>query len=436
MLNNESMKTKLEWYAKFLLIFLVIFIPSRNVLELCLGTYIKIVPDVLILFLFFAFCIYKKGKIQLKSYDLIFALFFIVAFINTIVFQKIGLYIYIFEVRSVIVYYILFFVIRNLEFNKKYILLLTKIFRYITYVLFVMGVIEKISNKTLLFPESVADSIIYADNFARVYSLFFNPNTYGAFLVLSFFIVLYYEKEPKKIFIYEIVVFTSLLLSMSRSSILIFAIGLVVYGVCVKGKGLLNKRLFIHALIVVLASGILYGICEKTTEWIWTRGENNPGHTTNVYDRFEDLKGEEIVSKSNTDGRIYYIKTGLKIFREYPVLGTGFGTYGSAASMNWEPPLYEKYELKYGFYSDNEYIKDLVETGILGLILLGMFCVTLMYDYRHKTFAMFLCIIVLWFGLFYNVLEVQIVAFLLWGVLGIQAKDKDVITSLAERKCK
>lgn len=428
MCSREKFELGITWYVKILIVFLMFFIPSRNILELWAGTYIKVVPDLLILLLLLLYIVYEKGRINIKLYDVLIALFLLIAFINTVIIQKISMYIFIFEVRSIMVYYILFFVIRNFNFSCQYLSILTRCIRYITYILFLLGIIEKVSCKTVAFPASVAKSIIYADNFARVHSMFFNPNTYGAFLVLSFFFVIYYEKNGKKLLLYEIVMVTSLLLSMSRSSILILLIGLIAYCLILK-KYLLAKikKIIVQILIVCLCSMTIYSICEVASahfrDIIANEGnaivyDKTQGHTT-LYDRMEELRSQEIVDNSNVDGRLFFVKTGLKVFRDYPVLGTGFGTYGSAASMNWSPPIYEKYQLTYGFYSDNEYIKDLVETGIVGVIILILFCGSIIYSYRTKWFCVFYCIIIGWFGLFYNVLEVQIAAFLLWILLGM-----------------
>lgn len=422
----EHTRVSLDKYVKYLIIFLLVFIPSRNVLELWIGTPVKIIPDLMILILAMAFAIYKKGRIQVQKYDIFMLLFLCIAFINTVLIQKISLFIYVYEVRSIMVYYVLFMVVRNFEYEEKFILLLTRILRYITYVLFVLGLVEKFSDKMLLFPSSVAEGIMYADNYVRVYSMFFNPNTYGAFLVLAFFVVLYYEKGQQNI-MYKIITVASLLLSMSRSSILIFVIGILIYGWLFERNQIFTKKMIMQVVLIAVAGLAVYMACEKVTDLIHMWSDEGDGDRTSVFDRFNDLNGDKIVENSNTDGRLYYLKTGLQVFREAPVLGTGFGTYGSAASMNWEPPLYEKYNLKYGFYSDNEYIKDLVETGIVGVICLGLFCIDLLYHNKKNYFAVFMCTIVAWFGLFYNVLEVQIVAFLFWSVLGIcRAENRQI----------
>lgn len=466
-ITKDILKIKYEFFMKGLLLLLLVFIPFRNVLETLAGTYIKLIPDISVLLLTLFFLVLYKEKITIKIYDICISLFLIIACINTVFIQQIDITIYIFEVRSIIVYYLLFFVIRNFKFSLEYKLFICKLIRYITYALFVLGIIEKLSRKTLLFPKDIAESIIYEDNFARVYSMFFNPNTYGAFLVLSFFIVIYFDKRA--LLLYKVVVIVSLLLSMSRSSILLLIFFLFIYLIAIERKRILEnkKKVCGQTLLILLMSLLFYGMCEYATNKIWTMRQDkndeyvadqnvgrelnneyeeetgiksnlneksaaqenqntkNSLETTTVYDRIGELKTDEIIKESRTDGRLFFLKKGFQIFKEYPILGTGFGTYGSAASMNWEPPIYEKYELPYGFYADNEYIKDLVETGLIGVMLFGTFLLSILYDYKSKGFVVVFCIAIFWFGLFYNVFEVQIVAYLLWLLLGMENRENE-----------
>ena len=146
---------------------------------------------------------------------------------------------------------------------------------------------------------------------------------------------------------------------------------------------------------------------------------------TTMFDRLKEMNSEEIVEQSNLVGRIFIVKTGIQIWKDNAILGTGFGTYGSGASMAWIPEIYEQYGIPAGCYSDNEYIKDIVETGSVGFLLLCLFLVSILYEQRKKTLNILICIMVGWFGLFYNVFEVQIVAFLLWGYLGVLNQNKE-----------
>ena len=423
---SERIDKKLHICIKGLIIFLLIFIPFRNVLELLFGMYVKMIPDIAIAFLILVFLINRKGKILIQIQDIIIMVFWIIAFINTVIVKKFDIMVFIFEVKSVMLYYMFYFVVRNYDFTEKYKYNITKILRYITYVLFAFAVIEKIFQKEILFPKTIAESIIYADNYARVYSLFFNPNTYGAFLVISFFVVCYFSEERKSLFIYKIIAITSILFSMSRSSILIFILGIGAYLLVFSRKNKTFLKDIVQTIFVVIISISLNSICESIILYFNEQNikeesivEPTVEDNVTLNDRMQELSSDEIIEASNADGRLFVLKNGIEIFKDYPILGTGIGTYGSAASMNWNPPLYEKYNLPYGFYADNEYIKDLVESGIVGCLIFGIFLGVILWKNKKEYFNLLLCIIVGWYGLFFNVFEVQIISYLLWVILGV-----------------
>ena len=412
-------------YSKCLVLFLMCFIPFRNELELLLGTYIKVLPDMMILILLMGYVISQRGRVKIQLSDIIFCLFFLVALINTIFIKKISISIYIMEVRSLAVYYILYVVIRNYKFEQNYILKICKCIRGLTYLLFV---IEMLSSKMLLFPKSVAESIIYADNFSRMYGMFCNPNTYGAFLVLTFFFVIYHAKG-EKLWVYKCIALASLFMTMSRSSLLIFIFVGILYILIFRKELLENKKALILQIIIVgLISIGIYMLSvvgrESMVKYI-NAGTTAEEAETTMFDRLKEMNSEEIVEQSNLVGRIFIVKTGIQIWKDNAILGTGFGTYGSGASMAWIPEIYEQYGIPAGCYSDNEYIKDIVETGSVGFLLLCLFLVSILYEQRKKPLNILICIMVGWFGLFYNVFEVQIVAFLLWGYLGVLNQNKE-----------
>ena len=412
-------------YSKCLVLFLMCFIPFRNELELLLGTYIKVLPDMMILILLMGYVISQRGRVKIQLSDIIFCLFFLVALINTIFIKSIS--IYIMEVRSLAVYYILYVVIRNYKFEQNYILKICKCIRGLTYLLFVLGMIEMLSSKMLLFPKSVAESIIYADNFSRMYGMFCNPNTYGAFLVLTFFFVIYHAKG-EKLWVYKCIALASLFMTMSRSSLLIFIFVGILYILIFRKELLENKKALILQIIIVgLISIGIYMLSvvgrESMVKYI-NAGTTAEEAETTMFDRLKEMNSEEIVEQSNLVGRIFIVKTGIQIWKDNAILGTGFGTYGSGASMAWIPEIYEQYGIPAGCYSDNEYIKDIVETGSVGFLLLCLFLVSILYEQRKKPLNILICIMVGWFGLFYNVFEVQIVAFLLWGYLGVLNQNK------------
>ena len=111
------------------------------------------------------------------------------------------------------------------------------------------------------------------------------------------------------------------------------------------------------------------------------------------------------------------MKKAAEIVADHPLTGAGIGTFGSAASLTWTPPTLEQYELRESFYADNQYACVLAETGAVGMILFLLFLFGTLWHYRKSLLQVLVCCIIGWFGLFYNILEVQIGAFLLWSIL-------------------
>lgn len=139
-----------------------------------------------------------------------------------------------------------------------------------------------------------------------------------------------------------------------------------------------------------------------------------PGFT--LIDRIKETTSGTTAANSKVNGRIYIIKKGLVIFKDYPIIGTGFGTFGSAASRMVTPDIYSKYDLNTSFYSDNEYIKVVVETGIVGTIIYGLFILSLLYELlkTKSCYKLFMFVVFLFIGMFYNVFEMQVLCFVLY----------------------
>lgn len=429
----------------FVVLFLCVFIPVRSVLELYTHSLIKIIPDLLVIALFIWYAVVIRFRFRFYVHDWLFLGFLLVAFVSSIFINKSGLMPFIFQVRSIGIYYILYFVLRNLDFGKKEFVIVVSALQIISLVLLAFSVVEKICSKTVLFPQAIADGIIYASNFTRAYSLFFNPNTYAVFTVFVIFMsivcrVIFSVKTSPIIYG---CLFWALLLSMSRSGLIIAFIGLIAIGIFMLIK--YKKKLPFKALGIslVIAGVIGYG-GYTATRWgayqyhshiLQNSDKDNDTITGSigmgVGDRLDDTMTSDEIINSNRNGRLFSLSKGLEIFREYPVLGTGFGTYGSAASMNFKPALTDKYDLPFPFYSDMQYITILVETGLVGALLFVGFLILILYKYRKDYIKIFFCILFGWFGLFYNIFEVQIAAILFWLLLSITdlTLQKEICTS-------
>ena len=121
--------------------------------------------------------------------------------------------------------------------------------------------------------------------------------------------------------------------------------------------------------------------------------------------------------------RLYSIEMAFKIATEYPIFGSGFGTYGSSAALTWDPPTYTKYRLPTYFYADNQYATVIAETGFVGIAIFLVFLAVVLIQQRKDLFKFICCVIIGWFGIFYNVLEIQIGAFLLWTMLAMDTEE-------------
>jgi len=425
----------LKTAAYFLVLGLCVFIPIRSVLAEYGNSLVKVIPDLAILALAGCYTLSIRFRFKFLLHDFIFLAFLGLAFVSTLL-NGSGIMPFIFQVRSIGLYYILYFVIRNLGLGKKELTGIVRVVQLMAVVLFVFALIEKITSKMVLFPYSWAESIIYASNYTRAYSLLNNPNTYALFLdlviLLSIFAFLLCRiKTP--FWLYGILG-GSLLLTMSRSGLIILGVMLVFLALLAfwkQRKALPWRELAIRLALIAAISGAIYGVGKGGALIYYNAAiQDTPSSAVKdvitsalgigAMDRFDGALSEEEFHKSSQDGRMYAITMGLKVFRDYPILGTGLGTYGSSASMNYRPALVDLYELPFPFYSDNQLITILVETGAVGALLFGIFLIAILICYRRSLLKLLLCVFFGWFMLFYNIFEVQIGAMLFWTFLSLE----------------
>ena len=443
------------------IIFLVCFIPFREYISYYTISYIKFLPDIIIFVTFVFLLLFKKIKIRFSASDIIILLFALVTFITNICLNQRGILPFLLELRSLFLYYVLYYILRNtkIEINWN---LFSKVLSLVIFIVSIFSIVEKIFNKDFLFPNAWASSIVYKDNFARVYSVFNNPNTYATFIVLSFFLLNYleYYKDIKCYKFIYILLLINLWLSASRSAMIIFAVYIFVYLILIiKNK---YKDKLLNLLVIALISSIcIFGISKMSNNYYFAtvvdkkpagvidviidangHRHNNPlNPNSNKYnsDIIDDIAKREsgglinrilslfkgnIYDLSTKDGRIYKIMVGIKVFKDYPVIGSGFGTFGDSASLMINPiDFYEKYDLEDKFYSDNQYLTIIVECGILGTVLMAAFVISLIIKYRKNILKLTVVFCVMILCLFYNTLEVQIAMFMFYLFLCLPEKE-------------
>lgn len=427
--------------GKYLLLLLAIFIPFRELIALYAGSFIKFLPDVLVWGELLLVLINNKFKLNLKLYDYFFIGFIIIGFfsclLNSVSFLSFAL-----QARSIGTMYALFYVIRNINIEKNDYKTIVNVLMSVNIVIIIFAILEFFTDKTLFFPKIWAENINFVSNFERTYSLMDNPNTFGIFTFMVMFLVYFANKDSfsKKYFGYYILSFLGIILSASRSTLLVVCLFILflIYE-SIKKRSCYNLLWFV--ILIVLSFGIVYSF-EKiklkmeimnSTEIpnkkpngnssdCVSDGEINdnivkpitPGFT--LLDRIKETTSGTTAANSKVNGRLYIIKKGLVIFKDYPMIGTGFGTFGSAASKMITPDIYSKYNLSSNFYSDNEYIKVVVETGIIGTIIFGLFILSLFYEFfkTKSYYKLFIFIVFLFIGMFYNVFEMQVMCYVLY----------------------
>ena len=422
--------TKINKLTFYITVFLCFFIPFREFISLYTTSFIKFLPD-LIIWGFTAFVIIKnKFKLNFKLYDWFFIGFIIAGLIATLI-NGTSLLAFALQVRSIGTMYVFFYLLRNTEFNEKQIDFIKNTLMIVLSAIILLALLEYFTDK-FLFPEAWRLSIKYSSNYARVYSLMNNPNSFAFFSYIVMLLVYFFNKNQNRLihYIFYTFVFLGILLSASRSTFIAIAfLFLLLIFETLKGKDfkpllkmgvslalaviLMFAATPLKSLILDVTGGFGVSFSESDTDKNETQNKNNIA----FLDRFNELSGNSILQNSSSDGRIFVILKGIEIFMDHPVFGTGFGTYGSAGSQMVTPALYEEYGLYENLYSDNEYIKVFVETGLLGTLIYIAFILLLFKNCIKNRYKLISILAFLFIGMFYNVFEMQSICFILYFIL-------------------
>ncbi len=457
-MENRTNKKIVFW----LVAVVACLLPFREILSYWLSDGIKFIPDLFIWFAATFIVVRNRFKMKFDLFDYAFLVLVAVGALSSFLGGQ-SLLAFALQTRSIGTMYVMFYLLRRVKLEEKDYEKLANILMIVSAVLIIGSFFEFFSDKLLFYPKPWADSILYPINFSRTYSLMKNPNTFGAY---SFFVMFFVHSVTKKEEIWHKIyyglVFLSVLLTASRSSFILIGLFLCFFAVqCVR------RKKYVSILSMVLVFAISFGMLfafNGTKSAIQTaiyqqEGEKSPSQNmsntqdpsssdeqqiqqkpskpTGSFDgtqnqqssfvrRIRELFSSKILQESSVDGRLFSILTGMIVWLDHPVLGTGFGTYGSAGSRMVPPTeLYKQYGLFDGFYSDNEYITVLAETGLIGALVLLTCFVLLAHFYRKEPKKLFLLFCILLAGLFYNILELQVVCFVAYLFLSIPTEQKE-----------
>ncbi|MEO2077646.1 MAG: O-antigen ligase family protein [Bacillus sp. (in: firmicutes)] len=428
------------WKKETGILFLLIFIPLRPFL-IAVNPGYKVIGDAIIgLLLIRTFWDYRKDLKKLftfQSFELAFFAFAVIGVLSALL-TDVSLKAIIVQLRAYFLFYLVYYIVKRMDFTAEMIRKMAYTTFFLALIMSIQGIVEKISNKTALMPQEWQEWWLSPTNRIRVYGLLKGPNELSLYLLIALIISLYLLKQmhgKMRWFLYVGITLmgTTILLTYSRGTLLTLIAFLVIYI-------LINRiwRPFVKLGIVAIVSiGLFFGVNQVADQYYnhYLTGEDQEGYGADKDSgskRFKNTFSEETIGQSSSSGRLYYVKKAVEVFKDHPIIGTGFGTFGGAATLAYSSPIYEDYGIETNFYSDNQYILVLAETGILGtlaLILVSYFLLVATWKNRKKYFGpllsyLFVALIV--GGAVYNILENDTFMMFYFIMLGIAFQRRNI----------
>ena len=137
----QQLPEKLRKAGFLLVLFLCLFIPFRTPLADLTVSAVKAIPDALILCLAGWYAVTVKFRFRFTLHDVLFLAFLAVGLISTAVVNgnSVGLFVY--QTRSIGIYYILYFIIRNFGFGQRELIRMTRTLQFVSVPLFLLAMV-------------------------------------------------------------------------------------------------------------------------------------------------------------------------------------------------------------------------------------------------------------------------------------------------------
>lgn len=343
----------------------------------------------------------------------------------------------IFQVRAFILFYLVYYVVKRLNITKEDVQQAFWAMFWTTVVILIHALVEKFSIRSLLLPQAWMEMALSAKNRVRIYGLVGNPNELAIFTGFSFMFFYYFKRfyQLAPNYLINIVLYLNVavfILTYSRGTWIGFGISAIVYIILTKNKkfGLdLFKYFAIAGLFFVLPINLITNYIESTsygTGKIQEIQQFDIEGKSGFIDRIGTTFSPDTLEGSQETGRLFIVQRGLDIVYDSPILGTGFGTYGDSATLSYGSPIYDKYDINFKFFSDNQYIQVITQTGVIGVLLFAVFLLSmLVVSYKNRNVSkkyIFITSILLgafFMGLVYNLWESDVFTFMFFLYLGI-----------------
>lgn len=293
------------------------------------------------------------------------------------------------QLRAFVLFYLVYYIAKRINITKEDVNKFLWTILMITLLLCIHGLIEKLSLRGWLLPESWANMPLSAVNRIRIYGLLGNPNSLGIFLSIVLVPILYLRSHltGKMVWFMNISLVIMMgvwFMTYSRGTWIAIVVAIAVYVLITKNWRVLKPLVttfLLGILLVVLPVNLITNFIEDSNFGQEKRevqkqyDEREGGFSERMGSTFE----EQEIENSRRDGRLFIVTKGFEIFTDHPIAGTGFGTFGDSATLNLGSPIYDDYDLNREFYSDNQYIQIIVQTGTLGVIAFAVFLLHMLY---------------------------------------------------------
>ena len=426
------------------LLFLVVYVSIRPFLvEVNPG--LKLIGDIITIIAFVKL-VFSSGKdwkslFTFKWFEWMFFAFLIFGVVSGLM-QGVLLASVIFQIRTFVIMYLLYYIVSRMFLSEGWLKQLAWVTVWTSLIVSLHGLIEKLSMRTLLLPDVWKYKTLSATNAVRIYGLTGNPNSLGLLLLFGIIAILFlqyiYKSEKYKWFLMiNLVLFLgTFIMTYSRGTWISAAVFGAVFIVSTRNWKML-KRLALAgvASLILVYYPVNLGVKLFAEYGFKTQSIVPPG---GIAERFNETFDEKNLALMTESGRFFYIEKGFEVFKDNPVTGTGFGSYGGSATLSYGSPIYKFYGIRsdiYGgkyFYSDNQYIQVIAETGVIGVVLFAAFLLTMLgmfWKERKTTFGKFM--IAFWVatgfsGFYYNIWELKLYTmffFLIFGAFASQTNQ-------------
>ncbi|XKH50621.1 O-antigen ligase family protein [Chryseomicrobium palamuruense] len=341
----------------------------------------------------------------------------------------------VFQVRAFLIMFLLFYVVRRLNLTKKDYLFFGYVIILSLTPIVIQGYVEKLSLRSAFMPEAWINKALSNTNKVRVYGVLNNPNTLAMYLICSGIVTALVRHFTSHKWIRNLLSFILLvtaglfILTFSRGSFIFLAILIVLFSLLQKNFKMILKT----GIGFVLAFALFAFPTIQLASWIESNTQVGSFERTDTSelrpletDRLKETFSSDTLALSSNSGRLYIVKTGFEIFRDYPIIGSGFGTFGDSATKSYQSPIYKDYGIYLPIYSDNQYIQIIAQTGVLGVLLFAVFLLAMSYRvFRFSSTSMYVhlaiasIIGVMAVGLLYNIWENKTFTLFFFVFLGI-----------------